>query len=559
MVSDSPGFGDVAMRHNICRLTFDATHAHYLQRQPPTTAGAGAVCREKEGGYGVGFLVWQKADGLPSLPSTRSVLLASTHRETHLYPCIRASHSNVSSLSESTLQLERELLPPSSSPPRKEMPAVRSLQQRPRGPFNKLHLAARVGSTERTVALLSSASIDIDKAGPEGWTPLMIAAFGGYSRVIKILLNKGANVSVVKDDGATALHLSAQKGHLAVSKMLMKASADLEAKTSTQGNTPLHLVASRGHFDVTRALVEAGADRNCRNVDGSTPLFVAAQGGHMHAVKFLLRSKADPLLPKMCSGKDGVPLEIAAYNGHSEVVRCMIQEVGIEGCGGASGGVLALSCAAENQHVDTMAVLTDAGIVDTGRSLIHATGCGREASVKFLLQQKDWYTGGAVAYVNNTWDECGRKPLFCGITGLDDDYSASPRIVRLLVDAGADTKSAFRITDEKGNVLYHGTPLALATTMLREKKIRGQDATQEQLHRLKGIYRLMIRAEVARTASFLWPGDITSFGQAVEGTLETKIVSTPVALMLPILRSRVARPRVLLAALTRWVVTYFLL
>lgn len=115
------------------------------------------------------------------------------------------------------------------------------------------------------------------------------------------------------------------------------------------------------------ALIEVGADPNSRMVNGATPLYVAAQQGNMNTVKFLLRAEL----------------------GHSEVVRGMMQEVGIEGCGGASGGVNALLRAVSNQHVDIMAVLHDAGVVDNGGSLVVAAGYGHEACVKFLLQQQD--------------------------------------------------------------------------------------------------------------------------------------------------------------------------
>lgn len=61
----------------------------------------------------------------------------------------------------------------------------------PRGPTNELHDAAEDGSTERTVALLSDGSIDIDKGNPEGFTPLMLCWSNGYVRVARILLREG--------------------------------------------------------------------------------------------------------------------------------------------------------------------------------------------------------------------------------------------------------------------------------------------------------------------------------------------------------------------------------
>ena len=51
----------------------------------------------------------------------------------------------------------------------------------------------------------------------------------------------------------------------------------------------------------------------------------------MDAVKVLIRAKADPLLTTSQSGKTFVPLDVAAQDGHIEVVRELVQKHGIEG------------------------------------------------------------------------------------------------------------------------------------------------------------------------------------------------------------------------------------
>ncbi len=157
-------------------------------------------------------------------------------------------------------------------------------------------------------------------------------------------------------------------------------------------------------------------------------------------------------------------------------------------------GVDMLLLSAMNQHVDTMAVLADAGVVDNGEALISASCNGRELSAKFLLQQRK---GDEAAYVNYRSID-SLTPLI-GAVGYIVFSCPSPRIVRLLVDAGADTKSA--------NPRINQTPLATASRMLREKKINGKDATEDQLHRLEGVRRLLLRVEAVHAVSFLWPVD----------------------------------------------------
>lgn len=88
-----------------------------------------------------------------------------------------------------------------------EMPSVPPLlEPSPRGPCNQLHhQAAQDGSVERTLALLSSGSINIDEGNPGGWTPLMYATDKGCLRVIRILLDNGAKINLVADGGVHAL------------------------------------------------------------------------------------------------------------------------------------------------------------------------------------------------------------------------------------------------------------------------------------------------------------------------------------------------------------------
>ncbi len=418
-----------------------------------------------------------------------------------------------------------------------ESPLFSLPRQWPRGPLNELIEAAYDGSPERLVALLSDGSIDIDQ-GLEigGYTPLMFASLMGRSHMVRILLDKGANVSVLADNGFTALHVSAQRGYHAVSKMLVEAPADLEAATN-EGDTALHLASTKGHLGVMGVLIGAGANADSRKLKRFTPLYMAAQEGHKDAVKMLLRAKANPLLTNTDpeTGITSVPLDVAARKGHLEVVRELVQQVGIEGCGGATGGLHALLLGAIHQHLDVMAVLTNAGVVDNGEALTTAVHFRSEASVKFLLQQKK---DDKAAYATTRLRAIGFRP--------------SPRIVRLLVDAGADTTTALRVTNQ--------TPLASISRMLREKKIVGKDATEDQLHRLEGIRRLLLRVEAVHAVSFLWPVDAPSIiGTAAEDGASRKVAtSTPFRMMLPILRRRARRPRVLLACLFRWVVMFML-
>lgn len=427
-----------------------------------------------------------------------------------------------------------------------------------RGPATELLKAALQGSTDRTTALLSSGSFDIDEVEPEiGFSALMLAAGAGHARVVKIILDHGADTSIVSPGGCTAVHLSAQEGHVAATTMLINAGADLEA-VDNEGVTPLHMAAHSGDWRVIRSLVQGGVNVDRRAAkDRQTALHRCALLGHADATRELLRAKANAMLTTSAeAGITFVPLDLAANNGHSAVIRELIQHVGIGGCGGASRGKVALQAAAQLQRMGIMAMLMEAGVVDNGEALSLAACHGRETSVKFLLrQQKARNPAGTRAYLEAR-DRNGRTPLFCCIA-----FCPSTRIVRLLIDAGADTSAAVTITDPLGARAFNNSPLAWTRLHLEVlQTVNGKPATEEQLDRLRAIRRLLLRVEAVHAVSWLWPGDVPFVARAAaEGcgginVTSTPLVSTPLMAMFPVLRERARRRGVLLTAQSRLVV-----
>ena len=294
------------------------------------------------------------------------------------------------------------------------------------------------------------------------------------------LIKADAGLDPKDKEGTTALHLAAERGNPRVLAVLIKAGADLNPKDTTSGATPLLLAAERGQSDVMAALIEAGANVDTCNNNGASPFFLAARNGHIDPVRELLRANASPLLSIVVeTGEHFVPLDVASYN-DSEVVRALIQQRGIIACAGESGGVDALTVvAAQKGHAEIVGMLVDAGVVDTGKALIAAARWGGGVVVTFLLQQRKLAGSppGLAGYVNFC-DDVGSTPLFGSIDAYPDyegmPGQVSPRVVRLLLDAGADTSSSVHVTDTSGGaVLFSGTSLAFTTgCLLREKKRR---------------------------------------------------------------------------------------
>ncbi|CAM9847269.1 unnamed protein product, partial [Hapterophycus canaliculatus] len=426
---------------------------------------------------------------------------------------------------------------------------VPSARQRSRGPWNELHEAAFLGSIKRSDAILAKGCIDIDQGSQNGDTPLMIAADQGFPSMTSFLLSKGADVSASNDTRYTALHNSARNGYLEATKMLVKAGANLETRI-VNGATALHMSATGGHSKVMGVLIEAGAKVNSCLPNGQTPLHGAAGGGHMDAVKMLIRAKADPSLgTTVCPGRCYLPLHAATLGGHAEVVRELIGCLGVAGCGGETGIRCALHLAAKDNNVALVAAMFDGGVVNTGQVLMCATFTGSEPCVKFLLQQQR-DKEKLSAYVNFV-DTDGTTPLLGSIASL----LCSPRVVRLLLDAGADTTLAARFLMSREREIFHGTPLALTARFLNKQKTLGTSAySKEQLNRLEGIRHLLLQAGAVHAVSWLWASESRCIANSTRRATKTRTLLTQLRTMMPMMRRQAGARRVVWTAAFRWVV-----
>ena len=188
-------------------------------------------------------------------------------------------------------------------------------------------------------------------------------------------------------DSITALHLAAARGHLQVVRLLVDAGEDPEARNPQNLAAPQHLESTNGPLEATQALIEAGADPDSRLLAGDTPLHAAEANGHVwRPLGCFLRAKADASLTKKGRRHEYTPLDCVAPRGRLKVVRELLQQRGIEGCGGESAGVRALTAAARGQRHDIMAALLRAGVANTGTILCVAAGEGNEKFVKSFLQ-----------------------------------------------------------------------------------------------------------------------------------------------------------------------------
>ena len=87
----------------------------------------------------------------------------------------------------------------------------------------KLHQAVYGGHYNPTAQLVKQGEGgDVRVQGPNGWTPLHMAAIGGHKQMSEFLLSKGADIHVRDDQGLTAAQVATQYGHNRLATFLRK-------------------------------------------------------------------------------------------------------------------------------------------------------------------------------------------------------------------------------------------------------------------------------------------------------------------------------------------------
>ncbi|MCX7172498.1 MAG: ankyrin repeat domain-containing protein [Proteobacteria bacterium] len=116
-----------------------------------------------------------------------------------------------------------------------------------------LMLAALQGQL-RSVEALVAAGAELD---PEGWTPLIYAAFEGHTEIVRFLLTQDIDIDAQAENGMTALMAGSRHGHLEIVKILLEHDADVNL-VDQRSLTAKDMASKAGNVEVVDELVKAG-------------------------------------------------------------------------------------------------------------------------------------------------------------------------------------------------------------------------------------------------------------------------------------------------------------
>jgi ankyrin repeat protein len=157
-------------------------------------------------------------------------------------------------------------------------------------------------------------------------------------------------------------------------------------------NQSLFLAATKGHLGAVEACLAQGANLNQPNKDGFAPLNAATCNGHTEIVKLLLEQ---PSIEINQPDKYGyTPLTNAAAIGHTEIVKLLLKQPGIEINQPDKDGATPLAYAARYGHTEAMSLLLKQPGIDINQPnkdgfapLNAATRNGQTEAVSLLLKQ----------------------------------------------------------------------------------------------------------------------------------------------------------------------------
>lgn len=124
-------------------------------------------------------------------------------------------------------------------------------------------------------------------------------------------------------DRLTALHRAAIDNHPTVVHLLARSRGADPSGKDRKGKTPLLEAADRGHLEVYEILLANGADADCHDTGNYTSLCLAAWKGHRNIVRMLVDTGGADV--DASNSGSMTPLAEACKHGHADIVQALLE------------------------------------------------------------------------------------------------------------------------------------------------------------------------------------------------------------------------------------------
>ncbi|KAI9687050.1 MAG: hypothetical protein M1822_002460 [Bathelium mastoideum] len=196
-----------------------------------------------------------------------------------------------------------------------------------------LLIAAGRGYTETCETLLDRGA-DVNAQNIDKLTPLLTATGSGHNETVKFLLDKGANITATDSFGRNVAYYACECNNVNILEMIKDKQVDWDAKAEIKLDlgfdyyTWAHVTAMNGSNDSLEYLLQTrpSSEHHHPSGRGASPLAIAASRGNATAVSLLLGAGAK--VNSLCVGRYSgwTVLDFAAYGGHPDMVRLLLDK-----------------------------------------------------------------------------------------------------------------------------------------------------------------------------------------------------------------------------------------
>ena len=205
--------------------------------------------------------------------------------------------------------------------------------------------AVITGDLEQAISLIENKGADVNiqdtptrsfltlNSRQAYWTPLMYATARGDLSMVKLLVEEwSVDVNKEGPDGITPLMVAASSNPSTVSDIRVLAHDNIII-----GETTLN--QNMENIEVMQFLLESGADIGATDTFGHTVYFHALKSGHVNSLRFLREydSNANPIFqlqtannPNTVNLLDALPLTLTSFKGNLEIVKLLINEWNVD-------------------------------------------------------------------------------------------------------------------------------------------------------------------------------------------------------------------------------------
>ena len=262
----------------------------------------------------------------------------------------------------------------------------------------------------------------IDAQNNAGYSPLIMSCCVGHLDFVKVLVAAGANLCIASLNGDTALMSAVRAYHPEIVQFLIAAGANV----NINGRSPLLSACSSGQLAIVKMLITAGARLRIQDKNGDTCLMAAARAGHTETVRYLAGQPGVDVDHK-CN-KGFTALHHAVRKNHPLVVKELIDAgADIEACN--RRGCSPLWFAANAGLVNIVDIIARAGAEQT---LLSPTNMVTTTPLIFAVQAKHFDNVHLSTADVNEADGNGNTALHYALEARQTD------VVQILIDAGAD-------------------------------------------------------------------------------------------------------------------------